>query len=206
MFPLAIQLNIFRINFIYVYYKEKIEMIILNFIRVLLLLVLFTFILFEIEIPIILHTPTNQLIIAIVILFIIIIIDEISGFILGVIFLVVYFKHYQKLKSNKSELQQPLITNKPNFIENDTFIDDIKPAPYSKIEQFNSITDTDNKDYDNKNNCITMPYISQELLDKAQSNVYNENNYNIDFTNTKEQYGVDASSPSSFTSVYMSLY
>lgn len=177
-------------------------MIILNFIRILLLLVLFTFIIFEIDIPIILHTPTNQLIIAIVILFIILVIDEISGFILGVIFLVVYFKHYQKLKSNNTDLQQPLLTNKPNFIENDTFENDVKPEAYSKIEYFK-----DDKNVNNNNdNCITMPYISQELLDKAQSNVYNQNNYNTDFTNTKEQYGVDASSPSSFTSVYMSLY
>lgn len=187
-------------------------MIILNFIRVLLLLVLLIFIIFEIDIPIILHTPLNQLIIAIVILFIIIIIDEISGFILGIIFLVVYFKHYQKLKSNKSELQQPLLPTphtqtKQNFIDLDSFNNDIKPKPYSNIEYFddNNNNNQNSKDYDEKNNCITMPYISQELLDKAQTNIYNQNNYNTDFTNTKELYGVDASVPSLFTSVYMPL-
>ena len=191
---------------------------ILNFIRILLLLVLITFIVFEINIPVILHTPTNQLIIAIVILFIIIIIDEISGFILGVIFLVVYFKHYQKLKSNNSDLQQPLLSSpsssssssssllKQNFFNIDTFENDVKPQPYSKIELFNNTnTNQDYKEYDNKNNCITMPYISQELLDKAQSNVYNENNYNTDFTHVKEEYGVDAYPHFSFGDTYMQL-
>ncbi len=184
-------------------------MIILNFIRVLLLLVLLIIIVFEIEIPIILHTPLNQLIIAIIILFIIIIIDEISGFILGVIFLVVYFKYYQKLKSKNSDLKEPLLSSKQQTFKpflDDLSNNDIKPQPYNKIEFFNE--NTNNKDYteyDNKNNCTTMPFISQELLDKAQSNVYNENNYNIDFTNTKEQYGVEASIPSLFSSVYMSL-
>lgn len=189
-------------------------MIILNFIRILLLLVLITFIVFEIDIPLVLHTPTNQLIIAIIILFIIIIIDEISGFILGVIFLVVYFKHYQKLKSKNSDLQQPLLSSSPsslkqNFIDMDTYDNDVKPQSYSKIELFNN-TDTnihnqDYKEYDNKNNCTTMPFISQELLDKAQSNVYNENNYNTDFTHVKEQYGVEAYPHFSFADKYMQL-
>ena len=44
----------------------------------------------DIDIPVVLHTPVNQLLIGILILGIIIGIDEILGFLIGLLFLIIY--------------------------------------------------------------------------------------------------------------------
>jgi hypothetical protein len=82
-------------------------------IRFCLLLILALVVIYDYELPVILNTKTNQLIVAILIIFTIIVIDEIIGFLLGIIFLVIYFKYYQKLFEKKgvenNELKQPFI-------------------------------------------------------------------------------------------------
>jgi len=171
---------------------------ILNLIRVLLLITLLIVIIIDINIPLILNTPTNQLIIGIIIIFTIIVIDEIIGFLLGVIFLVVYFKYYQKLIDNKNQnnnIKEPLLVSseisgfnfKPFAINAaDTFIGDTKPVP-------NNLTDSVNGHYvnvDEQNNTITMPYISTELLESAQNNIFDLNNYKLEIKNSENAYGI----------------
>ena len=170
---------------------------ILNLFRVLLLITLLIVIVIDVNIPLILNTPTNQLIIGIIIIFTIIVVDEIIGFLLGVIFLVIYFKYYQKLIDNKNQnndIKQPLLGSselsgynfKPFSFSADTFTGDSKPVP-------NNLMDSVNAHYvnvDEKNNCITMPYISTELLESAQNNIFDVNNYKLEIKNDDKAYGI----------------
>ena len=70
---------------------------IIYFIRALLILLLLFVIIVDFDLPIIINTPINQLFIAIIVIFIIITVDEVIGFITGLIFLIIYFKYYQKI-------------------------------------------------------------------------------------------------------------
>jgi len=135
--------------------------------RIISLILLIFAIIVDINIPLILHTQVNQLIIAIIIIIILLVVDEILGFLLGLIYLVIYFKFYQKKINNTTyqSIKEPLITD--NKIE-----EEIKPIPNQKTQliQEHYIKDI--------NGCIEMPYISAELLEKAQNNIYDINNYN----------------------------
>jgi len=157
---------------------------ILQVLRILVLVVLIFSIMVDIEVPVILHTQINQLIIAIIVIAIIILVDEIIGFLLGLLFLIVYFKYYQKLiKNNQSsppELKEPLIRNET--YENYNF--DVKPKPKEKTTE---ITDHYIK---MTNDGIEMPYISNELLEKAQNNIFDMNNYNNEIRINEVTYGV----------------
>lgn len=150
---------------------------ILQVLRILILVILIFSIMIDINIPVILHTQINQLIIAIIIIAIILLVDEIIGFLLGLLFLIIYFKYYQKLvKTNhqpSQELKEPLISNS-----------DVKPTPNEKT--------TEIKDHYIKytNDGIEMPYISNELLEKAQTNIYDINNYNNEIRINDNTYGV----------------
>ena len=124
------------------------------------------------------------MIIAIIIIFIIIVIDEIIGFIIGVIFLVIYFKHYQKI-FNKNE-EQP--ENKKPLLKDfkDSFIGDVKPSSNTRIP----IIENDYIKMDENKGYIEMPYISNELLEKAQTNIYDINNYNNEIKISQDAYGI----------------
>jgi len=130
--------------------------------RIITLILLIFTIIIDINIPIILDTQVNQLLIAILIIFIILIVDEIFGFLLGLIYLIIYFKHYQK-KINNFSVKEPLLSNNNN---------DIKPVINQRtpVIQEHSIKEN--------NGCLEMSYISNELLEKAQNNIYDINNYN----------------------------
>lgn len=164
---------------------------ILNFLRLLLLVLLVIVIFIDIEIPLIINTPINQMIIAILIIGVIVIIDEIIGFLLGVIFLIIYFKYYQKMFDNRNDLKEPLISNneqssgevyKPFKIN-----DEIKPDTNGKTEQIGNHYIKKNEE----GNCIEMPYISNELLEKAQTNIYDINNYNLEIgIGSSDNYGI----------------
>ncbi len=153
---------------------------ILPFLRILILILLICSIIVDIDIPVILHTQINQLIIAIIIIAIILIVDEIVGFLLGLLFLVLYFKYYQKLIKNniKEPLLEKTIENK-----NEGF-NEIKPMANQRTEII--------QDHYIKfsNDCVEMPYISNELLDKAQNNIYDANNYNNEIRIDEKTYGV----------------
>jgi len=164
----------------------------LVFLRSLFFILIIFSILVDIDIPVILHTPVNQLLIGILILIIIILIDEILGFLIGLLFLIIYFKYYQKLINNKTSnsnyLKEPLldkntINNYPIFNKNEKF-DDVKPSPNNKTDLI--------QDHYIKfsNGCIEMPYISNELLENAQNNIYDINNYNNEIRTNNNTYGV----------------
>jgi len=159
-------------------------------IQTFLFLLLILSIAIDIEIPVILNTPTHQLLIAIIIVFIIVVIDEIIGFLIGLIFLVIYFKYYQNKfnnigKNNQNELKQPLIFNNYDMFSS-TLSNEIQPEQKQKTEKISK----DVIKYDSINNCIEMPYISEELLDKAQNNIYDINNYTTEIKSDINAYGI----------------
>jgi hypothetical protein len=151
--------------------------------RLMFLLLLITIIIYDVEIPLILHTKTNQMVIGIIIIFIIIIIDEIIGFLIGIIFLVIYFKHYQKIFNNNkdTEIKKPLLNE-----YKDSFIGDVKPETNTRIP----VIENDYVKFDEINGCVEMPYISNELLEKAQTNIYDYNNYYNEIKISPDAYGI----------------
>jgi len=187
---------------------------VINFIRALLFLILIFVILVDFDLPIIISTPINQLFIAIIILFLILTLDEIIGFLTGLIFLIIYFKYYQR-KLNKSpkssqDSQQPGVmgvsasttshfvsspavysTTSPNETSTlssifNFFAGDTKPKPYSNQPEI-----PDHYIQDIKNdNCTLIPYVSNELLKAAQNNIYNEENYNNEIKQDSNFYGI----------------
>ena len=193
---------------------------IIYFIRALLILILLFVIIVDFDLPVVINTPINQLFIAIIIIFIIITVDEVIGFITGLIFLIIYFKYYQrKLYSSNSNSNNSLNTsNSNNSFMPGTFSSPFNSTP-SVIDVSNSNSNTDNinsffnlftgdtkpKTYSNqpeipdhyiqdvKNNnesCTIIPYISKELLNAAQNNIYNEENYKTEIKQDNNFYGI----------------
>jgi hypothetical protein len=138
--------------------------------RIISLIFLIFSIIVDINVPLILHTQVNQLIIGIIIISILLLVDEILGFLLGLTYLVIYFKFYQKKINNSTN--PSYINLKEPLISDTTTDNDVKPISNNKtqIVQEHYMRDI--------NGCIEMPYISNELLEKAQNNVYDPNNYN----------------------------
>jgi hypothetical protein len=168
---------------------------ILNFIRALLILLLVFVIIVDFDLPIIINTKTNQLFIAILILLIILLVDEIIGFLIGLIFLIIYFKYYQKkIMPIKQENQtnSPIIDNNNNN-NNDPitslfnfFSGDVKPKSYSNQPE---IPEHYINHIKNDNSTI-MPYVSNELLKAAQTNIYNDDNYKTEIKTSENYYGI----------------
>jgi hypothetical protein len=189
---------------------------ILNFIRSVLILLLIFVIIVDFDLPIIINTKTNQLFIAIIILLIILLVDEIIGFLIGLIFLIIYFKYYQKkIMPKREQLNDSLssssfsslnnayesINNNINNYSNDNnnatindplasffnfFKDDVKPKSNSIQPE---IPDHYVKELKNEN-CTLIPYISNELLQSAQTNIYNEDNYKKEIKTDENYYGI----------------
>ena len=172
---------------------------ILNFLRISLLIILIIVVMVDVPVPEVLTAQVNQLVIAFAIIVIIIAIDEIIGFLCGLIFLIIYFKYYQKkvnsTTTSNQELQEPLIKAYNPFNMNnysningtiDEFTSDTKPVQNAKTEQvgnhYTSLND--------KTNTLIMPYISTELLDKAQNNIYDNNNYYLEIKKMDNAYGI----------------
>jgi hypothetical protein len=187
-----------------------------NFIRALLIVILIFVVLVDFDLPIIISTPINQLFIAIIILFLILTVDEIIGFLTGLIFLIIYFKYYQRKlnKSSKtSENSQPsnnLIgvspSSKSHFVSSPAMYSTSSPneeSTLSSILNFFSGNDSKPKPYstqpeipehyiqDMKNdNSTLIPYVSTELLKAAQNNIYSEENYNSEIKQDANFYGI----------------
>jgi hypothetical protein len=191
---------------------------IINFIRAVLIILLIFVIIVDFNLPIIINTKTNQLFIAIIILLIILLVDEIIGFLIGLIFLIIYFKYYQKkIIPTKQEVSydpspfspQSLLNSAYNNIVNTNntninanantnantdplasffnfFKDDAKPKSYSMQPE---IPDHYVKEIKNEN-CKLIPYISNELLHAAQTNIYNEDNYKKEIKTDENYYGI----------------
>ena len=175
---------------------------ILNFIRAVLILLLLFVIIVDFDLPIIINTKTNQLFIAILILLIILLVDEIIGFLIGLIFLIIYFKYYQKkimpIKQEKQEnspitYEQSNTNNTNNNNNNDPitslfnfFSGDVKPKSYSNQPE---IPEHYINHIKNDNSTI-MPYVSNELLKAAQNNIYNDDNYKTEIKTSENYYGI----------------
>lgn len=172
---------------------------ILNFIRVLLIVLLLFVIIVDFDLPIIISTATNQLFIAIIVLFLIITVDEIIGFITGLIFLIIYFKYYQKKISNhtsynqssNNQFSQSSSSSEPTPFSSfmnyfSTTEGDIKPKTYSRQPE---IPDHFVEELRNDNSAL-LPYISNEILKSAQNNIYNEDNYNTEIKQSDNFYGI----------------
>jgi hypothetical protein len=190
-----------------------------DIIRVLLVIILIFVIIVDFELPIIISTPINQLFIAIVILFLILTVDEIIGFLTGLIFLIIYFKFYQRKLNKKpsEEKKKEAFTSSASyplglsFDNNSNFSS--SPAPYTTTSTTENSPmaslfkffsgDTKPKEYstqpeipdhyvqENKNdNSKLIPYISNELLKAAQNNIYDETSYNTEIKQDKNSYGI----------------
>ena len=174
---------------------------ILNFIRALLILLLLFVIIVDFDLPIIINTKTNQLFIAILILLIILLVDEIIGFLIGLIFLIIYFKFYQKKImpiKQENQLTNPIIYDQFNNNNNNNntqdpltsffnlFTGDVKPKSYSTQPE---IPEHYVNHYNNDNSTI-MPYVSNELLKAAQNNIYNDDNYKTEIKTSENYYGI----------------
>lgn len=118
---------------------------IIYFIRALLILILLFVIIFDFDIPMVINTPINQLFIGLVVIFIILTVDEVIGFITGLIFLIIYFKYYQK-KLYISNNNQNQIQNK-----NTSFIPGSFSSPFNSSPYVINTNDNNDKD-DNYNN------------------------------------------------------
>lgn len=148
--------------------------------RTLLILLLIFVIIVDFNLPIVIHTPTNQLVIGIIVIFTILVIDEIIGFLIGLIFLIIYFKYYQKKINTKYSHIQPSLNGYSLF--NNDYLNDtnnITPKAYSIQPE---IPDHYIKEV-NDENCTIIPHISNELLKSAQNNIYNEENYKLEIKN-----------------------
>jgi hypothetical protein len=183
---------------------------ILNFIRAVLILLLLFVIIVDFDLPIIINTKTNQLFIAILILLIILLVDEIIGFLIGLIFLIIYFKYYQKkimpIKQEKQE-NSPITyeqsnTNNTNTNTNNNTNNNNNNDPITSLFNFFS-GDVKPKSYSNQpeipehyinhiknDNSTIMPYVSNELLKAAQNNIYNDDNYKTEIKTSENYYGI----------------
>lgn len=176
---------------------------IFNLLRILLIIILVLVVFIDVQIPDILTEQINQLIIAIFVILIIVVVDEIIGFLCGLIFLVVYFKYYQKKineknNSNTKDLNEPLMkaynpstlnSYEHKFATVDTFTSDTKPNANSKTDPI-PVFNEDYKSLNDKNNCLIMPYISTELLEKAQNNIYDTSSYYTEIKKIDNSYGI----------------
>lgn len=157
---------------------------VIDFLRILLLVVLLFVIILDYDVPVIINTTVNQLFIALIVIFIILAVDEIVGFLTGLIFLTMYFKFYQKKINNQ---------NKNN---RETFMNDDSSSPLNKLFDyiFNPSVPS-NSSYSNSSvssnspNSNIIPNVSIETLNSAQSNIYDENEYYKDIKTYDNSYG-----------------
>ena len=165
---------------------------IINFLRALLILLLVYIIVVDIEIPALINTPTNQLFIAILIIIVILIVDEIVGFLLGLIFLILYFKFYQKkVHSTQTDpfsqyLLNPFVDAINNITSTAQSSIENKQQPHSlqPIIPEHFVLNSPNGE------TTLMPYVSNELLRAAQTNIYDEKNYNTEIIQDGNFYGI----------------
>lgn len=162
---------------------------VIDFLRILLLVVLLFAIVLDYEVPIIINTSVNQLFIALIVIFIILAVDEIVGFLTGLIFLTIYFKFYQKKINNENKDNKEKFTNDENSSPLNKLFDYIfnPSVPLSNSNyQSNSHSNSDNNSHLNSN---VIPIVSNELLKSAQNNIFNDNEYNKEIITYDNSYG-----------------
>ena len=155
-------------------------MIIINSFRVLALILLIIILIIK-EIPFknLFKDLMIQFYMALTCILILLLVDNIFGFILSICLLTLYFRIYT------SELN--LINNNNNNLKvNDTnvYTETVKDKFIMNMEQVNSEIRIPVEVNNNDTECL-VPYITEENLLAAQSNIVNPEGYN------KEYYGVD---------------
>lgn len=156
---------------------------VIDFLRILLLVVLLFVIILDYDVPVIINTAVNQLFIALIIIFIILAVDEIVGFLTGLIFLTIYFKFYQKKINNENKDNKEKFTNENNSSPLNNFFDYIfNPS----IPTTNSRSD--NNSYSSINKDI-IPSVSNDILKSAQNNIFDDNQYNKEIKTYDNSYG-----------------
>ncbi len=133
-----------------------------------------------------LKNSTTQLFIAFIILIVFFVIDYFIGFIFALIILTIYFKN------NKI-----LLTKKELFSD---IKDDKKPLSI----QTNIIDNND--DYNDKVKLLVYDYISPELLDKAQNNIFDIDNYNKKINDKFDVQGLDNIEYENINSVFINKF
>jgi len=162
---------------------------VIEFLRILLLVVLLFVIILDYDVPIIINTAVNQLFIALIIIFIILAVDEIVGFLTGLIFLTIYFKFYQKKINNENKYNKEKFTNENNSSPLNNLFDYIfNPSIPSSNSNSNSNSNSylENKEIINSN---IIPSVSNETLKSAQNNIFDENEYNKEIQTYDNSYG-----------------
>jgi len=138
---------------------------IINGFRLISLIILFMiFIIKDIQYKKLFKDPLMQLYLAIICITIIMLIDNITGFILTIGLLLIYFRIYTKEIKNKTEETKNIsIAKFTNEVDKCTMD---HPSIKSIVE-----TATD---------CNKVPYITEENLLAAQTNIYNIDNYDTE--------------------------
>lgn len=131
---------------------------ILNFFRILSLILLVFIVLLDIPKYKFLKDPQYQFIIALIILIILLAIDTGIGFILGITILLVYYKVYSKILNEKKQV---------NNIKSST---------------------NDYKDNNSINKSSELEYISNQHLVSAQNNIFDTKQYNSEVKGFKKGY------------------
>ena len=165
---------------------------ILNLIRTIILLLLIIIIIIDIPYIAYLKNSTTQLFIAFIILIIFFVIDYFIGFIFALIILTIYFKN-NKILLNKKELFSDKSLS--------TIKDDKKPL---QTIQTNIINDDDIKN--DKVKLLVYDYISPELLDKAQNNIFDIDNYNKKINDKFDVQGLDNIEYENINSVFINKF
>lgn len=120
---------------------------------------------------------TIQLYLSLLIIFIIMFIDNVSGFILGISLLVIYFKIYHKeLKHKKTSVNK--INDTKCHGDKGCFLDNVDGKENNDNTFKKTKTDPD---------IIELDYITEQHLLSAQNNIVDTENYN------KELIGIDKS-------------
>jgi len=133
----------------------------------------------DINIPKFIKQPLIQLYLGIFVIIVLLVIDNMTGFILGLCLLVLYFKFYNLELQNKSKNTS---NNLPSDTKEKTNNDINKDKNISKCpldnykEKFSQQPDT-KKTYDDKHT-TQLEYTTSEHLLAAQNNIYDLKNYN----------------------------
>lgn len=158
---------------------------VIEFLRILLLVVLLFVIILDYDVPVIINTAVNQLFIALIIIFIILAVDEIVGFLTGLIFLTIYFKFYQKKINNENKDNKEKFTNDSNSSPLNNLFDYIF-NPSVPSSNSNSHPYLHSQSSANSN---MIPIVSNDILKSAQNNIFNDKEYNKEIKTYDNSYG-----------------
>jgi len=166
---------------------------ILNSLRLLAFIILFAIIIIK-DIPFkkIFKDAMIQLYIAIFCIAVLIIVDNITGFILTLGVLIIYFRVYSEEIKKKNELEKnnessPNKHDKPDNNYQKEQIEHIEHKEHKEHKEHNNTCDKCTLDIPKKKNIFNekdndsgyVPYISEEHLLAAQTNIIDTNNYHL---------------------------